>query len=41
MLPLASLNERIWDESVPEHFAKETVESQEGKSIGKLQKISH
>jgi hypothetical protein len=31
MLLLTSFNERIWDEGVPEHFAEETVETQEGK----------
>jgi len=41
MLPLTSLNERIWDEGVPEQFAKETVETHEGKSIEGLEKISY
>jgi hypothetical protein len=41
MLPLSSLNERIWDEGVAEQFDEETVETQERKSIGRLEKISH
>jgi hypothetical protein len=41
MLPVSSLNERIWDEGIAEQFAEETVETQEGKSNGGLEKISH
>jgi hypothetical protein len=41
MLPVNSLNERIWDEGVAEQFAEEPVETQEGKSKEGLEKISH
>jgi hypothetical protein len=34
MLPVSSLSERIWDEGVAEQLAEDTVETQEGKSIG-------